>query len=113
MRFRSKRYKKDADSAVQEKLPLDQAVQKVQSWKSTKFDQTVECVVNLGIDPRQADQTIRSAISLLDFDDPTITSIQELLCHCFTQTAMLKVRNIAYIDRLIVLVHIVSDIGYH
>ena len=64
MRFRSKRYKKDADSAVQEKLPLDQAVQKVQSWKSTKFDQTVECVVNLGIDPRQADQTIRSAISL-------------------------------------------------
>ncbi len=64
MRFRSKRYKKDAESVVTEKLPLDEAVKKVTGWKSAKFNQTIECVVNLGIDPRQADQAIRSAISL-------------------------------------------------
>ncbi|MEE9365246.1 MAG: 50S ribosomal protein L1, partial [Dehalococcoidales bacterium] len=30
----------------------------------TKFDQTVECVMHLGIDPKQADQMIRGALSL-------------------------------------------------
>lgn len=64
MRNRSNRYKKDAQGVAEEKLPLDEAVTKIQGWKSTKFDQTVECVVHLGIDPRQADQAIRSAISL-------------------------------------------------
>ncbi|MBI9015693.1 MAG: 50S ribosomal protein L1 [Phycisphaerae bacterium] len=61
---RSKRYKKDFAAFTKEALPLADAVKKVQSWKSVKFNQTVECVVHLGIDPRQADQAIRSAISL-------------------------------------------------
>ena len=64
MRFRSKRYKSDAAKASSQMLPLDQAVEKIKGWSSTKFNQTVECVVNLGIDPRQADQAIRGAISL-------------------------------------------------
>jgi len=64
MRSRSNRYKKDAEKANQEELPLAEAVEKVQGWASTKFDQSVECVILLGIDPRQADQTIRGAISL-------------------------------------------------
>ena len=64
MRFRSKRYKKDADKAVQEALSLSEAVTSIRGWGSTKFDQSVECVMHLGIDPRQADQAIRGAISL-------------------------------------------------
>lgn len=64
MRSRSKRYKKDAETHTKEKLPLDEAVNKIKGWSSTKFNQTVECVVHLGIDPRQADQAIRGAISL-------------------------------------------------
>ncbi len=64
MGFRSKRYKKDAEKMAQEALPLKEAIEKVKSWNTTRFNQTVECVMHLGIDPRQADQIIRGAISL-------------------------------------------------
>ena len=64
MQFRSKRYKKDVQKAVKEPLSMDEGVKKVKSFASTKFDQTVECVMHLGIDPKQADQMIRGAISL-------------------------------------------------
>jgi len=64
MLFRSKRYKKDAHGINKEKVSLEEAVKKLQGWQSTRFNQTVECVVNLGIDPRQADQAIRGSISL-------------------------------------------------
>jgi large subunit ribosomal protein L1 len=64
MAKRSKRYNADAQKAVSEVLPLEDAVKKVKTFSSTKFDQTVECVMHLGIDPKQADQMIRGAISL-------------------------------------------------
>lgn len=64
MRIRSKRYKKDAEQFTKEILTVDQAVAKLKGWSSTKFDQTVEFVAHLGIDPRHADQAIRGAISL-------------------------------------------------
>ena len=64
MRFRSKRYRKDIASANGDPIPLADAVQKIKGWASTKFDQTVECVVWLGIDARQSDQMVRGAISL-------------------------------------------------
>jgi len=43
---------------------LAQAVEKIKSFKSAKFDQTIECVLHLGIDPKQADQLVRGSISL-------------------------------------------------
>ena len=64
MRIRSKRYRKDIASANGDPIPLADAVQKIKGWASTKFDQTVECVVWLGIDARQSDQMVRGAISL-------------------------------------------------
>ncbi len=64
MQFRSKRYKKDIQKAVKDPLSLDEGVKKIKTFASTKFDQTVECVMHLGIDPKQADQMIRGAISL-------------------------------------------------
>lgn len=64
MRKRSKRYKGESEKAGQEVLSLADAVKKVKSFSSTKFDQSVECVMHLGIDPKQADQMIRGAISL-------------------------------------------------
>ena len=64
MRFRSKRYKKEIQEAVEEPLSLAEAVEKVKSFKSVKFDQSIECVMHLGIDPKQADQSIRGSISL-------------------------------------------------
>ena len=64
MRCRSKRYKKDLEGINNGRLAIPEAVAKVKGWASTKFNQTVECVVHLGIDARQADQAIRGAISL-------------------------------------------------
>ena len=64
MRVRSKRYKKESEQSGKETLSLTAAVEKIKSFKSVKFDQTVECVMQLGIDPKQADQLVRGSISL-------------------------------------------------
>jgi large subunit ribosomal protein L1 len=65
MRVRSKRYKKESEQLnSKEALSLTEAVAKVKSFKSTKFDQSIECVIQLGIDPKQADQLVRGSISL-------------------------------------------------
>jgi len=64
MRVRSKRYEKESEQVGKETLSLAAAVEKVKSFKSVKFDQTVECVMQLGIDPKQADQLVRGSISL-------------------------------------------------
>jgi len=62
--FRSKRYKEELQQLSKEPMSLAEAVEKVKSFKSVKFDQSVECVMNLGIDPKQADQLVRGSISL-------------------------------------------------
>ena len=64
MRFRSKRYKKQMQGLTKEPLALAEAVAQVKSFEPLKFDQTVECVLHLGIDPKQADQLVRGSISL-------------------------------------------------
>ena len=64
MRFRGKRYKKELEQSSSESMGLAGAVEKVKSFNSAKFDQTVECVLQLGIDPKQADQIVRGSISL-------------------------------------------------
>jgi large subunit ribosomal protein L1 len=45
-------------------LSVKAAVKLLKQTKPTKFDQTVECVVTLGIDPKQADQLVRGSLSL-------------------------------------------------
>ena len=64
MKPKSKRYKKEAQQVGKEAIGLDAAVEKIKAFKSVKFDQTVECVLWLGIDPKQADQLIRGSLSL-------------------------------------------------
>jgi len=61
---RSKRYKKAAEKAVQDLLSVDAAVAKLKEFAPTKFDQSVELIFSLGIDPKQADQMIRGSLSL-------------------------------------------------
>ena len=63
MGFRSKRYKKESEQVSKEPIGLSEAIDRVKSFKA-KFDQTIECVLNLGIDPKQADQLVRGALSL-------------------------------------------------
>jgi len=64
MRVKSKRYKKESQQTVKEALSLAEAVEKIKSFNSVKFDQSIECVLHLGIDSKQADQAIRGSLSL-------------------------------------------------
>ena len=61
---RSKRYKKAAEKAVTAPVAVDAAVTAVKAFPATKFDQSVELIFSLGIDPKQADQMIRGSVSL-------------------------------------------------
>jgi large subunit ribosomal protein L1 len=58
MRVRSKRYKKESEQSGTDAVSLTDAVEKIKSFKSAKFDQSMECVMQLGIDPKQADQLV-------------------------------------------------------
>ncbi len=65
MAKQSKRYLKAADGLDATKVyPLDEAVKMVKARSSAKFDETVEIAVNLGVDPRHADQMVRGVVSL-------------------------------------------------
>lgn len=65
MAKRSKRYREMAAKIKsKDPMPLDKAIELLKSFKPTKFDQSVETSMHLGIDPRQADQMMRGAISL-------------------------------------------------
>ncbi len=64
MKAKSKRYKKESEQVRKEAIDLGAAIDKVKSFKSVKFDQTVEFVMQLGIDPKQADQLVRGSLSL-------------------------------------------------
>lgn len=64
MAVRSKRYRSEVQQLSKEPVSLAEAVEKVKSLNSVKFDQSVECVVHLGIDTKQADQLVRGSISL-------------------------------------------------
>ncbi len=61
---RSKRYRAAADKAVLTPVSIDDAIEAVRAFKATKFDQSVELIFSLGIDAKQADQAIRSSVSL-------------------------------------------------
>jgi len=64
MRRRSKRYKEDLEKVSKEPISLSEAVDKVKSFDSLKFDQSIECVLCLGIEPKQSDQIVRGSVSL-------------------------------------------------
>ncbi|HEX3666004.1 MAG TPA: 50S ribosomal protein L1 [Rhizomicrobium sp.] len=43
---------------------LEEAVKLVKSRATAKFDETIEVAINLGVDPRHADQMVRGVVSL-------------------------------------------------
>jgi large subunit ribosomal protein L1 len=62
---RSKNYRSAAESVDQDKLytPLE-AIRIAKANSKTKFDQTVEVAMRLGVDPRKADQMVRGTVNL-------------------------------------------------
>ena len=65
MSQQGKRYKKASEGVDREKTyGLDEAVKLIKAGAKAKFDETVEISMNLGIDPRHADQMVRGVVSL-------------------------------------------------
>ena len=60
----SKRHWANVSAQPKQSLPVPAAIAALKKFKGAKFDQTVNVVVNLGIDPKQADQALRGSISL-------------------------------------------------
>jgi large subunit ribosomal protein L1 len=62
---RSKRYQASLASLDRERrYSLEEAVAILKSWPPCKFDQSVDLSINLGVDPKHADQMVRGAIVL-------------------------------------------------
>ncbi len=62
---RGKKYRAVAEKInVEKHYPLAEAIGLVKSTTYCKFDATVDLVVNLGVDPKQADQNVRGAVPL-------------------------------------------------
>jgi large subunit ribosomal protein L1 len=60
-----KRIKKAREAVVRTKIyGLEEAVKLVKSNASSKFDETVELAINLGVDPKHADQMVRGVVNL-------------------------------------------------
>ena len=61
----SKRFKQHQEGHPGETaMPLAKAVEQLKGYATTKFDQTVEIAMRLGIDPKQADQIVRGSVVL-------------------------------------------------
>src|SRR5262245_20723759 len=67
MAKQSKRYRALASKRTADPVSLDKAVEILKTFATTgptKFDQTVEVHMRLGVDPKQADQLVRGSVVL-------------------------------------------------
>jgi large subunit ribosomal protein L1 len=60
----SKRFRKFAEKRKEDPIPVAEAVSVLKGYAGTKFDQSVEIAIRLGIDQAQADQIVRGSIVL-------------------------------------------------
>jgi len=60
-----KRLKKAREGIDRTKLyPITEAIKLVKERATSKFDETIEVAINLGVDPRHADQMVRGVVNL-------------------------------------------------
>ena len=63
--IKSKRYADNLSKVDRNKdYSLEEGVQLIKDLTSTKFDETIDIAVNLGVDPKHADQVVRGTVSL-------------------------------------------------
>jgi len=61
----SKRFKKAIEGVDTAKAySVEEAVKLIKARATAKFDETIELAINLGVDPRHADQMVRGVVSL-------------------------------------------------
>ena len=63
-RKKGKRSRENESLQSSELTAMEQAIPMLRRFKAPKFDQTVNVVAHLGIDPKQADQALRGSISM-------------------------------------------------
>ena len=62
---KSKRYIENLDKINRNmEYALDEATSLLKSFNAAKFDESVEISINLGVDPKHADQIVRGTVSL-------------------------------------------------
>ncbi len=64
MTKQSKRQKAQTEIDRNRFYPADEAISIVKANATAKFDETIEVAMNLGVDPRHADQMVRGVVSL-------------------------------------------------
>ena len=64
MRTRGKKYQAARDQVPTKPHSIEEAVPLIQKVKYTKFDETVEMSVRLGVDPKHSDQMVRGTVVL-------------------------------------------------
>ena len=64
MKLTKNRKKIKSELQAEKKYSVADAVKMVKSFKYTKFDESIDLAINLGVDPRHADQNIRLTTSL-------------------------------------------------
>jgi len=61
----AKRVKKAREGLDRDKFyPVEEAVKLIKARANAKFDETIEVAMNLGVDPRHADQMVRGVVNL-------------------------------------------------
>ena len=60
----TKRQKANLELVPESPVSPEEAVKVLKSFKAMNFDQSINVVANLGIDPKQADQALRGSISM-------------------------------------------------
>ena len=61
----TKKQKKTAESVdIQKIYGIDEAIETLKANATAKFDETIEVALNLGVDPRHADQMVRGVVTL-------------------------------------------------
>src|SRR5215216_939276 len=64
MRSRGKKYQAAREQVPNRPHTIEEAVPLIQKVKYTKFDETIELSVRLGVDPKHSDQMVRGTVVL-------------------------------------------------
>jgi large subunit ribosomal protein L1 len=78
LKERSRRYREDIKKKPEKPVSVEDAIDIIKGFKGTKFDQSVELIMHLGIDPAQADQMIRGSLSL----PHGVGKTKRVICFC-------------------------------
>ncbi len=63
-RIAKKRKERLAKIDATKRYPLNEAVKLVKSIATSKFDETIDIVMNMGVDPTQSDQLVRGMVTM-------------------------------------------------